>query len=51
MEKVSTKEFFTVMWRDVCQALGWFFRLFATSAAILASLCAIAANGKSEIVN
>ena len=28
MEKVSTKEFFTVMWRGVRQALGWFFGLF-----------------------
>ena len=28
MEKVSAKEFFTVMWRGVCQALGWFFGLF-----------------------
>ena len=28
MEKVSGKEFFTVMWRGVCQALGWFFGLF-----------------------
>ena len=28
MEKVSTKEFFTVMWRGLCQALGWFFGLF-----------------------
>jgi len=28
MEKVSGKEFFTVMWRGVCQALGWFFCLF-----------------------
>jgi hypothetical protein len=28
MEKVSAKEFFTVMWRGVCQAVGWFFGLF-----------------------
>ena len=28
MEKVSAKMFFTVMWRGVCQALGWFFGLF-----------------------
>lgn len=28
MEKVSAKEFFTVMWRGLCQALAWFFGLF-----------------------
>ena len=28
MEKVSAKEFFTVMWSGLCQALGWFFGLF-----------------------
>lgn len=28
MNKVSTKEFFTVMWSGLCQALGWFFGLF-----------------------
>ena len=28
MKKVSTKVFFTVMWRGLCQALGWFFGLF-----------------------
>lgn len=28
MEKVSSKEFFTVMWRGLCQALAWFFGLF-----------------------
>ena len=28
MEKVSAKMFFTVLWRGVCQALGWFFGLF-----------------------
>ena len=28
MKKVSTKEFFTVMWSGLCQALGWFFGLF-----------------------
>ena len=67
MEKVSTREFFSVLFRGVCQALGWFlslfgFRrqgkfakciwgLFATSAAILASLFAIAAiYGVSEEV-
>lgn len=28
MEKVSVKTFFTVMWRGLYQALGWFFGLF-----------------------
>ena len=28
MKKVSAKMFFTVMWRGLCQALGWFFGLF-----------------------
>ena len=28
MEKVSARMFFTVMWRGLCQALGWFFGLF-----------------------
>lgn len=28
MKKVSCKMFFTVMWRGVCQVLGWFFGLF-----------------------
>ena len=28
MKKVSAREFFTVMWRGVCQALEWFFGLF-----------------------
>ena len=28
MKRVSTKMFFTVMWRGLCQALGWFFGLF-----------------------
>ena len=28
MEKVSAKTFFTVLWRGVSQALGWFFGLF-----------------------
>lgn len=62
MEKVSTKEFFMVMWRGVYQTLGWFFGLFgykkdgkfakcvwglfATSAAILTNLCTIAATLK-----
>lgn len=57
MKKVSTKVFFTVMWRGVCQALGWFLRLFgykrdgkfakcvwgvfATSIAIIALLLAM----------
>ena len=57
MKKVSAKMFFTVMWRGLCQALGWFFGLFgykrdgkfakcvwglfATSAAIVMGLIAI----------
>lgn len=28
MKKVSCKVFFTVMWRGICQVLGWFFGLF-----------------------
>lgn len=28
MKKVSVKMFFTVLWRGVCQAFGWFFGLF-----------------------
>lgn len=28
MKKVSAKTFFTVLWRGLCQALGWFFGLF-----------------------
>lgn len=28
MKRVSTKMFFSVMWRGVCQVLGWFFGLF-----------------------
>lgn len=28
MRNVSVKEFFTVLWSGVCQALGWFFGLF-----------------------
>lgn len=28
MKKVSAKMFFTVMWRGLCQVLGWFFGLF-----------------------
>ncbi len=28
MERVSCKEFFTVLWRGLCQILGWFFGLF-----------------------
>ena len=58
MKKVSAKLFFTVMWRGLCQTLGWFFGLFgykrdgkyakcvwglfATSAAIVMSFIAIA---------
>lgn len=58
MEKVSAKEFFTIMWRGVCQVLGWFlglfgykrdgkfakciWGLFATSAAVIMAVCAFA---------
>ena len=28
MKKVSARMFFTVLWRGLCQALGWFFGLF-----------------------
>ena len=28
MKRVSAKVFFTVLWRGLCQALGWFFGLF-----------------------
>ena len=28
MKKVSVRMFFTVLWRGLCQALGWFFGLF-----------------------
>ena len=28
MKRVSAKVFFTVLWRGICQALGWFFGLF-----------------------
>ena len=28
MRKISTKMFFTVVWRGICQVLGWFFGLF-----------------------
>lgn len=58
MKKVSAKVFFTVLWRGMCQALGWFFGLFgykrdgkfakcvwglfATSAAIIVGIFAIA---------
>lgn len=57
MKKVSAKTFFTVLWRGVCQALGWFFGLFgykrdgkfakcvwglfATSAAVVMGIIAI----------
>lgn len=56
MKKVSTKLFFSVMWKGVCQAVAWFFglfgykrngkyakavwRVFATSAAIVMLLIA-----------
>ena len=28
MKKISVRLFFTVLWRGLCQALGWFFGLF-----------------------
>lgn len=58
MEKVTSKEFFTVMWRGVCQVTSWFFgkfgfkkegrlnkimwRVFATSATIVLCFFAFA---------
>ena len=58
MKKVSAKLFFMVMWRGLCQALGWFiglfgykrdgkfakcvWRLFATSAAFIVTTIAVA---------
>lgn len=58
MKKVSAKLFFSVMWKGVCQAVGWFFGLFgykrdgkfakcvwgvfATSAAIFMAILAFA---------
>ena len=58
MKRVSAKVFFTVLWRGLCQALGWFFGLFgykrdgkfakcvwglfATSAAVVMSFFALA---------
>ena len=57
MKKITARMFFTVMWRGMCQALGWFFGLFgykrdgkfakcvwglfATSAAVVMSFIAI----------
>ena len=57
MKRVTTKEFFTMMWRGVRQAIGWFFGLFgykrdgkfakciwgvfATSAAVILAVFAI----------
>ena len=57
MKKVSAKEFFTVMWSGLCQALGFFFGmfgykrngrfakcvwgLFATSAAVITAILAV----------
>ena len=59
MKRVSAKLFFTVLWRGLCQVLGWFFGLFgykrdgkfakcvwglfATSAAVVMAFMAIAA--------
>ena len=58
MKRVSAKEFFTVVWRGLCQALGWFFGLFgykrdgkfakcvwglfATSTAVIVTIIAVA---------
>ncbi|MBR5656208.1 MAG: WG repeat-containing protein [Prevotella sp.] len=58
MKRVSARMFFTVLWRGLCQALGWFFGLFgykrdgkfakcvwglfATSAAVVMGIIAIA---------
>ena len=58
MKRVSARMFFTVLWRGLCQALGWFFGLFgykrdgkfakcvwglfATSAAVIMGFFAIA---------
>lgn len=58
MKRVSARIFFTVLWRGLCQALGWFFGLFgykrdgkfakcvwglfATSAAVVMGIIAIA---------
>lgn len=57
MKRVSARMFFTVLWRGLCQALGWFFGLFgykrdgkfvkcvwglfATSAAVVMGIIAI----------
>ena len=58
MKRISSRMFFTVLWRGLCQALGWFFGLFgykrdskfakcvwglfATSAAVVMGIFAIA---------
>ena len=58
MEKISAKEFFTVMWRGVCQVFGWVaglfgykrdgkfgkcvWRLFAVSVAVIVAIVAVA---------
>ena len=57
MKKISANLYFTVLWRGLCQALGWFFglfgykingkyatciwRMFATSAAIIVTFMAV----------
>ena len=57
MKKISVSLFFTVLWRGLCQALGWFFglfgyksdgkfakcvwRLFATSIAVVLAVFAV----------
>lgn len=62
MKKVSCKEFFSVLWRGICQVLGWFFGLFgykrdgkfakcvwgmfSVSAAVLMALFAIVASSE-----
>lgn len=28
MKRISVSLFFAVMWKGICQALGWFFGLF-----------------------
>ena len=28
MKRVSAKMFFSVVWKGICQTLGWFFGLF-----------------------
>ena len=67
MEKVTSKEFFTVMWRGVCQVTSWFFgkfgfkkegrlnkimwRVFATSATIVLCFFAACPEGAVAVPN